>query len=137
MVRSQVNRDSSGRSNHKLEDECARIEIDCEGRVCECNPLAELLLRAERCDILGQHISRFIARFSGDDLVHEGLLKPSLVFLCRCGVWFQTLTHAGEALVTQVFVSERLGAEHDRVRLLIREVADGVNLAVNGKVCLN
>lgn len=102
--------------------ECARIEIDAAGRVRSCDELGATLLRGAREDIVGTHISEYIARFTGANLVVQGALKPDIAFLCRCGVRFPTLTASGEEILTQVFVNERTGHAQDGVRLLMREI---------------
>jgi hypothetical protein len=105
--------------------ECARLEIDGTGRVRSCDELGAKLLRGAREDILGTHISDYVARFTGADLVAQGALQPGIAFLCRCGVRFPTLTATGEEILTQIFVNERTGSAQDGVRLLMREIVDG------------
>ena len=107
--------------------DCARIEIDGAGIVCACDARAETLLGAGRAEILGTHVSRFFTRFAGLGLVRAGSLDPNLAFQCRCGVVFRLERMAGAPTAARLFVSERVGADHDRVRLLIREIADDVS----------
>lgn len=106
------------------EGNIARLTLDSNGLIQDCNPSCAALFKYCVGALVRQHVSILLPQLADSELLQNGEINPQLRFLCRLGRHFQAINQHGERFATQLFLNVLDSAERGQLSLIVRPVQD-------------